>query len=104
MTNPRSHRFIYFVIKIYSVNHVTKTIRVEDETYERICRHAGELQMERKRRVPLDEAIRSLLKAAPANNRISDLAGTWHVEDREVKMILTALREGWKQWPSPTSA
>jgi hypothetical protein len=86
------------------MNKVTKTIRVDDETYERICRRAGELQMERKRRVPLDEAIRTLLKLTPTNNRISDLAGTWQVEDKEVRTILAALREGWKQWQLPTSA
>ena len=83
---------------------VTKSIRVDDETYERICRRAGKLQMEKRRRVSLDEALRALLKAAPENNRISDLAGTWQVSDTELKEILTALKEGWKRWQPPISA
>ena len=77
---------------------MSKTVRVDDETYRKLSEYAGELQSKLKRPVSINEAIRYLTREIPVNNRISDLAGTWKTTDEEIEEIMTDLRRGWENW------
>jgi predicted CopG family antitoxin len=77
---------------------MSKTVRVDDETYRKLSEYAGELQSKLKRPVSINEAIKYLTREIPANNRVSDLAGTWKTTDEEIEEIMTDLRRGWEKW------
>ena len=77
---------------------MSKTVRVDEETYRKLSEYAGDLQSKLKRPVSINEAIRYMTQEIPANNRISDLSGTWKTTDEEVEEIMTNLRRGWKKW------
>jgi predicted CopG family antitoxin len=77
---------------------MSKTVRVDDETYRKLSEYAGELQSKLKRPVSINEAIRYLTREIPTNNRVSDLAGTWKTTDEEIEEIMTDLRRGWEKW------
>jgi predicted transcriptional regulator len=77
---------------------MSKTVRVDDETYRKLSEYAGELQSKLKRPVSINEAIRYLTREIPVNNRISDLSGTWKTTDEEIEEIMTDLRRGWEKW------
>ena len=91
---------------VYNVNMVTmsKTIRVDEETYRKLMEYTGRLQAEYKRQVSLDETIRYLAEDKRHANRISDLAGSWRVTDEEVEDIRKSLAEGWRNWRLEWSA
>ncbi|MEX2706461.1 MAG: hypothetical protein Q6352_014600 [Candidatus Freyrarchaeum guaymaensis] len=71
----------------------TKSIRLSEETYRKLVEVAGRLQVELKRPVSIEEAIKYLLR-----RKISDLAGSWDVSDEEVREIRESLRRGWREW------
>ena len=77
---------------------MSKTVRVDEETYRKLSEYAGDLQSKLKRPVSINEAIRYLTREIPVNNRISDLAGTWKTTDEEIEEIMTDLRRGWENW------
>jgi len=77
---------------------VAKTVRIDEETYRRLCEQAGELQIALKRPISMDETIRYLTGSLKAPNKISDLAGSWKVSEKELETIKKGLREGWKTW------
>ena len=79
---------------------MAKTVRVDEETYRRLCEHAGRLQTVLKRPVSLDETIRYLTGGLKTGNRISDLAGSWRISDQEAEAIKKGLVEGWRRWTS----
>ena len=80
---------------------MSKSLRVDDETYKKLCEIAGELQSKLKRPVSVDEAIRSIVQMPKRNqNKITDLAGTWKLTDEELKEIMESLRKGWRTWNS----
>lgn len=74
-----------------------KTVRVDEETYRRLCEEAGRLQAVLRRPVSLDEAVRYLV-GAKFSAEISDLAGSWKVSEEEVESIKKSLEEGWRGW------
>lgn len=73
-----------------------KTVKISKETYSRLCEVAGELQIELKRPVSLDEALEYLLKGKKM--RASDFAGAWRMSDQEEAEILKNLKEAWSRW------
>jgi len=77
---------------------MSKTVRVDDETYRRLSEYAGQLQSKLKRPVSINDAIRYLARDIPGNNRVSDLAGTWDVSDEEIVEIRESLEKGWQRW------
>jgi predicted CopG family antitoxin len=79
---------------------MAKTVRIDEETYRRLCEHAGKLQTVLKRSVSLDETIRYLTGSLKTRNKISDLAGSWDISDQEAEAIKKGLVEGWKRWTS----
>ena len=77
---------------------VAKTVRINEETYRRLCEQAGELQIALKRSVSMDETIKYLTGSLKLLNKISDLAGSWKVSEKEFETIKKGLRDGWKTW------
>jgi predicted transcriptional regulator len=78
---------------------LSKSLRVDDETYRKLCEIAGKLQSKLKRPVSVDEAIRSVIQMPQRNqNKITDLAGTWKLTDEELREIIESLRKGWRRW------
>jgi predicted CopG family antitoxin len=77
---------------------MSRTIRVDEETYTKLAKHAGKLQLEQGKPVSINEAIQDLTEPA---NTITDLAGTWNITDKEYQKIIESLKEGWTKWKTP---
>jgi len=71
----------------------TKSIKLSEDVYKKLVELAGKLQVELKKPVSIEDAIRYLLR-----KRISDLAGSWDVSEEEVEEIKASLEKGWKNW------
>jgi predicted CopG family antitoxin len=76
----------------------SKSIKVSKETYAELSEIAGELQLKLKRPVSIEEAIRQLTKRRKKGVKISDLAGSWKMNDREAQEIKTSINEAWEKW------
>ena len=70
------------------------TVKVDEETYAKQTRIAGDLRAARGRPVPIDEVIRGLLNKREA----SEFIGSWKMDDDEEKRVFGELREAWKKW------
>lgn len=79
----------------------SKAIKISKETYAELSEIAGELQVKLKRPVSIDEAIKHLAKRRKRGVKISDLAGTWKMTDREAEEIKKAIDQAWKNWKLP---
>jgi hypothetical protein len=75
-----------------------KAIKVSKETYAQLSEVAGELQVKLKRPVSIEEAMKHLLKRRKRGSKISDLAGTWDITDKELTQINQSVREAWEKW------
>jgi hypothetical protein len=78
---------------------MSKTVRVDEETYRKLTVHAGKLQRDTGKPVSINDAIKDLTEGSPS--KISDLAGTWEITDEEYHRIKDSLREGWARWKTP---
>jgi len=74
--------------------YTTLSIRLSEETYRKLVEVAGRLQVELRRPVSIEDAIKYLLR-----RKISDLAGSWEVSDKDVKEIRRSLRNSSLQRP-----
>ena len=72
---------------------MTKAIKISDESYELLSKLAGSLQAEKGTRVSIDDAI---LHLANKKQKLSDLAGSWALSDKETKEMMKSLKKGWK--------
>ncbi len=79
----------------------SKSIKVSKETYEELSEIAGELQLKLKRPVSIEEAIKQLTRRRRKGVKISDLAGSWKMSDREAEEIKASIDEAWKKWKIP---
>jgi hypothetical protein len=77
---------------------MARSVRVEDKTYRKLSQAAGRLQAAVGRPVSLDDAIWYLLKGPREEGKITDLAGSWEMSDRETRELERAIREGWSRW------
>lgn len=75
-----------------------KAIKVSKETYAKLNQIAGELQVKLRRPVSIEEAMNHLIKQSEKGSRISDLAGSWNVEDEELAEIKISISEMWQKW------
>ena len=93
--------FFYLVEKVTEL----KTVKISKETYSKLSEIAGELQIRLKRPVSLDEAMRYLLTSRRKNKgtRITDLAGSLDMPDKEWAEIRASLSEAWKKWRLPVT-
>ncbi len=72
----------------------TKVIKISKENYEWLCELAGKMQTEEKRSVSFDAALAKLRK----NRTVSDLAGSWRLNDKEAEKLLKSMKKGWTVW------
>jgi len=72
----------------------TKTIKISSSNYREICEFAGELQKNIGEPVSVDKALTFLLN----KSKLSDLAGSWKMTDREADEMMKGLRKGWSSW------
>ena len=75
------------------------SIKVSEENYRNLSALSGKLQEMLKKPVSLNEAISFLYK----KRKISDLAGSWKMNEKEAGDFQESLRKGWKRWKT-TSA
>ena len=75
-----------------------KAIKISKETYAELSAIAGELQVKLKRPVSIEEAMKHLIKRRKKGKKISDLAGSWNVTDKELKEIESAISKAWEKW------
>jgi lipoate-protein ligase A len=75
-----------------------KAIKISKETYAELSQIAGELQVKLKRPVSIEEAMKHLIKRRKKGSKISDLAGTWNITDKELKQINESISEAWEKW------
>lgn len=59
--------------------------------------------MQLKHPVSLDEAMKHLVNLKEKTTKITDLAGTWDITDKELAEIKTSLKEAWKRWKTTKS-
>ena len=71
-----------------------KAIKISDHNYRWLCTIAGEIQAEEGRPVSIDEAITIVRKGG----KITDLAGSWKMSDKEAANMIKDIRRGWKKW------
>ena len=75
-----------------------KAVKISKETYSELCAIAGELQIKRKRPVSMDEAMKYLIRRSRKGKKISDLAGSWSMNDDEAKEIKESIDKAWETW------
>ncbi len=75
-----------------------KAVKISKETYAKLSEIAGELQVTLRRPVSIEEAMKHLIKQGEKGTKISDLAGSWVVSDKELKEIKGSLNEAWEKW------
>ncbi|MHA1682329.1 MAG: hypothetical protein ACTSUE_15435 [Promethearchaeota archaeon] len=71
----------------------TKSIRISEDTYKRLLKLAGKLQVREKKSISIEDAITHLL-----SRRIGDLAGSWDMDQEEADEIMESINTAWKNW------
>ena len=79
----------------------SKSIKVSKETYAELSQIAGEMQLKLKRPVSIEEAIKQITKRRKKGVKISDLAGSWKMSDKEAEEIKFSIEATWKKWKIP---
>ena len=72
----------------------TKTIKISESNYRSLCGFAGELQASFGEPVSVDRALTFFFQ----QTTLSDLAGTWKMNDREAEEMMSFLQKGWSRW------
>jgi hypothetical protein len=75
-----------------------KAIKISKETYSELSSIAGELQIKRKRPVSMDEAMKYLIRRNRKGKKISDLAGSWSMNEAEAKEVKESTAKAWETW------
>ena len=73
----------------------TKSIKISQNTYEKLVEFAGYLQSKQKRKISIDETIKYLLR-----KRISNFSESWEMSDEEYEELKKKIGEVWKTWQS----
>ena len=75
-----------------------KAIKVSKETYAELSAIAGELQIQLKRPVSIEEAMKHLIKQRKKGHKISDMAGSWELTEKEAKELKDSINKAWENW------
>ncbi len=75
-----------------------KAIKISKETYAELSAIAGELQIKTRKPVSIDEAVKYLIRRGKKGKKISDLAGSWIMNDSEAEEIKTSIDKAWTTW------
>ncbi len=88
----------YFYHQVMSVPSELKAIKISKETYAELSAIAGQLQIETKRPISIDEALRYLIRRSKKGKKISDLAGSWNMSDSEAEEVKSSIAKAWGTW------
>ena len=80
----------------------SKTIKISGENYFWLLKLAGELQKQRRKPVSFDEAIYVLRSNNLKKKKLSSLAGSWKMSDKEAEDFKKNLRKGRSKWEIPS--
>ena len=83
---------------------MSRTVRVDEDTYRKLTEYAGKLQEALKRPISMNDAIKHLTDGPEPPRRISDLAGSWNATDEEIEAIKRSLSTGWNRWKPKRNA
>lgn len=72
----------------------TKTVKISEDNYREICGFAGELQKELGESVSIDRAITVMFH----KSKLSDLAGSWKMNNEEAEDFRKKIKKGWSRW------
>ena len=75
---------------------VSKTIKVSDENYLWLLRLAAEIQKQHHKPVSFDNVIGNLRENKMEKKKLSDMAGSWKMSEKEaeeIKKIMIGLRK-----------
>ena len=75
-----------------------KAVKISKETYSELSAIAGELQIKRKRPVSMDEAMKYLIRRSRKGKKISDLAGSWSMNEAEAAEVKESITKVWETW------
>jgi predicted CopG family antitoxin len=75
----------------------SKTIKVSIENYKWLLAIAAEMQKRHERPISFDDAIMKLKKCGN-EKKLSEIAGSWKLSDREAEAIGLDIKKGWKSW------
>ena len=70
------------------------SIKISEDNYKRLVSLSGSLREKLHKPVSINDAINFLY----TRRKISDLAGTWKMSDKEAEEFISDLKEGWKRW------
>lgn len=70
------------------------SIKVSEENYKKLASLSGKLRYKLHRPISINEAITFLYK----KRKISDLAGSLDMSDKEVNDVMNNLKKGWERW------
>jgi hypothetical protein len=90
--------FYYFYHWCCDVTAELKAVKISKETYSELCAIAGELQIKRKRSVSIDEAMKYLIRRSRKGKKISDLAGSWSMNEAEAEEVKESIAKAWDTW------
>ena len=75
-----------------------KAVKISKETYSELCAIGGEFQIKRKRSVSMDEAMKYLIQRTRKGKKISDLAGSWSMNEAEAEEVKESIAKAWDTW------
>ena len=70
------------------------SIKISEQNYKILCELSGRLREKLHKPVSINDAISYLY----SRRKVSDLAGTWKMSEKEVEEFTADLREGWGRW------
>lgn len=80
---------------------ISKTIKISEENYIWLLQLAGELQRKHQKQITFDNTISVLKNGKMEKEKLSDLAGSWNISDKEAEVLKKRLRKTWK-WKMPS--
>ena len=76
----------------------SKTVKISNENYVWLVHLAAELQKRYSKQISFDEVISTLKEGKIKSNKISDLAGSWNISEKEAEKMKKNMRKRWKKW------
>ncbi len=70
------------------------SIKISEENYKRLASLSGRLRNRLHKPISINDAINFLYK----RKKISDLAGSLKMDDKEVNRFMKDLKKGWNKW------
>ena len=81
---------------------VSKTIKISEENYKMLLKIMAIIQHKNGHRASFDDAIDNLAERKEKKRKLSNLAGSWKMNDEEWDNIRSELKRGWKKWKIPS--